>query len=562
MKDKQELLDELKKLKEVAEQGSAAYQRSKDFLYKGLVGTYLWWLEAKKIDGFLEEVYQENGLAVNEGDKGEKFTRIVRVIWNLDWTAKNAPKLQQWSNVLREIDKEYTNNRAAYKTAVEQKLYNLIDGAGGIRKFIGADKYIAADLESLKEARRSNKRGRQQILDDAKVREKHLELGKAYFATKAKSILNIDTKAPIPITADGYTLALLRQSSQSKNKYSLLATTSENALVEDSIIASYKTGKDDLPTSLRLLTEIIATQSIPLAMEKHRSAMQDSFTLTDANKERFKWTQNKRMLFRKKYKDILLSENRTDCSVVTRATPRTFPISIESDTFLRVNDRTFVENEIIQTRSQAMIAVDADKLIPKAKNKEAAHTHLLETTNKVTGRKRNLYFYPTSNLQDISQYQADIDDDTLGDAIWGGYVDKLWLEFAYATFVSSWIAQEGARYNQSKNKVAQVNFTSQRIKFQFFGENGNFGKHKEFDVPKVDRWSTTHKLPVATRDLIPVLNGISGMDVLGKVVIFAYQTAIHFEFSTDLAEYQIAVPSTDYKGKRKNSGFVEYREEV
>ncbi len=562
MTTKQELLTKLDELKGVAAEGTAAYQRSRDYLYKALVGTYLWWLEAKKIDNFLDEVYRENGLAVNDRDNNEKFTRIIRLIWNLDWTTKNAPKLQQWSYVLRELDKEYTQNKAAYKTAAQQKLYNLIDGAGGIRAFIGADKYAAADFASIKEHRRSNKKGRQQILDEAKVREKHLEFGKAYFATKATSILNIDSTAPIPTTTDGYTVALLRKSPNSKTKYSVLATTSESGLVEDLIIASYKIGKDDLPASLRLLTEIITTQSIPVAMEKYRFAMQDSFSVADANNEKFRWTQTKRLLFRHATKDILLSENRAECSVVTRVTPKVFPIQIAEDTFLRVNDRTFVENEIIQPRNQALISVDSDNLIRRVKTDEFAYSHTLETVNKVTGRKRSLYFYPVTNLQEISQFQADIDDDITGDALWGGYVDKLWLEFLHARFVSSWLAQEGEKYNHSKNKVAQINFSKTKLNFQFFGENGNFGKNKEFDVRKTERWSQSHKLPVATRDLMPVLHGICNMDVVGQLAIYGYQSAVHFEFRTDLANYQIAIPATDYKGKRKKAGFTGYRGEV
>ena len=141
MKTKNELLQKLNELKGLASDANDAYKRSRDYLYKGLVGTYLWWVDAKKIDGFLDEVYKANKLAVNDKDKDEKFTRILRVIWDLDWTKSKGASLQQWSNVLRGIDKEYTNNRAAYKTNAEQKLYNLIDDSGGIRKFIGADKY-------------------------------------------------------------------------------------------------------------------------------------------------------------------------------------------------------------------------------------------------------------------------------------------------------------------------------------------------------------------------------------------------------------------------------------
>jgi hypothetical protein len=561
MKSKNELLQKLNELKGLASDATDAYKRSREYLYKALVGTYLWWIDAKKIDGFLDEIYQTNGLAVNDKDKDEKFTRILRVIWNLDWTKGNAATLQQWSLVLREIDKEYTNNRAAYKTNAEQKLYNIIDDAGGIRKFIGADKYYIADLENHKTTSKAGKKNRQQLLDEIKIKEKHVELGKSYFATKARSILNIETNAPIPINSEGYTLALLRKSPSSNSKYSVLATLSDNNLIEDSIIASYKIGKDDLQPSLRLLTEIISTQSVPLAMEKHRAIMQDSFTILSEDKERTKWTQNKRLLFRKKTKDILLSENRAESSVVTIVKPKSFPISIDTDTFLRVNDRTFVENEIIQPRNIALVAADSDTLIRKTKE-ETAYTHVLGTENKVTGRKRNLYFYPITNIQELSQFQADIDEETLGDAIWGAQVDKIWIEYVNAIFVNNWLAQEGEKFNQSKNKLAQLNFTNQRIKFLYYGENGNFGKHKEFEVGKVEKWAENHKLPVATKDLIPVLNSLSSMDLVGKISIYAYQSALHFEFNTDIASYQIAIPSVSYKGKRTKVGFTYYKENV
>jgi hypothetical protein len=52
------------------------------------------------------------------------------------------------------------------------------------------------------------------------------------------------------------------------------------------------------------------------------------------------------------------------------------------------------------------------------------------------------------------------------------------------------------------------------------------------------------------------------MDVVGQLAIYGYQSAVHFEFRTDLANYQIAIPATDYKGKRKKAGFTGYRGEV
>ncbi len=92
MADKIELLKGLANLKGIAAEGTKAYQRSVEFLYRGLVGTYLWWREAKKIDGFLDELYRDNNLPADTEAATEKFTRLLRVIWQLDWT----PKKHRW----------------------------------------------------------------------------------------------------------------------------------------------------------------------------------------------------------------------------------------------------------------------------------------------------------------------------------------------------------------------------------------------------------------------------------------------------------------------------------
>ena len=83
------------------------------------------------------------------------------------------------------------------------------------------------------------------------------------------------------------------------------------------IVASYKRANDVAPSVLRLLTEVIQTQSLPVAMEKHRYALPDTYKVTAEDGRVLKVSQNKRVLFRNKQKDILLSENRTGCSVVT-----------------------------------------------------------------------------------------------------------------------------------------------------------------------------------------------------------------------------------------------------
>lgn len=208
-----------------------------------------------------------------------------------------------------------------------------------------------------------------------------------------------------------------------------------------------------------------------------------------------------------------------------------------------------------------MIDTDGEDRIPAAKG-VIPYTHRLETTHKVTGRKRNLYFYPLDNLQEISKFQPDIDANDLGDVIWGASVDKVWLEYLNAIFVNAWIEQEGIKYNYPKHKSATIEFSKRGLRIRYYGENGNFGKDKQFEVTSVWPNSKNCHLTFATKDLIPVLNGLCKMDVIGSMDIKAYHGSMHFIFKTELGKYEIAVPIADFKGKRIKKGFGAYREAV
>jgi hypothetical protein len=110
------------------------------YLYEGFASVYLWWLKAKEVDGFLEEQYQLHKIGGKEHEQ-EKFTRVLRLTWRLDWADESKAKLQQWSNALRKIDEEFKTNKDAYKTDAKKKIVLFIEDKGGLRKLIGADKY-------------------------------------------------------------------------------------------------------------------------------------------------------------------------------------------------------------------------------------------------------------------------------------------------------------------------------------------------------------------------------------------------------------------------------------
>ena len=131
MSTKAELQKALDRLIGDADEQTQLYESSIQRLYKTLGEVYLWWREAKKYDGFLEELYAKRNL-VQRGQE-EKFTRLVSLVWQMDWNGHEAPKLQNWAKALRGLHHEYETNRDAYQVQdASEKIRQFFNAMGGI----------------------------------------------------------------------------------------------------------------------------------------------------------------------------------------------------------------------------------------------------------------------------------------------------------------------------------------------------------------------------------------------------------------------------------------------
>ena len=97
MNSKQVLIKELDDIVQLTTKQDYHYVRGRAYLYEGFASVYLWWLKAKELDGFLAEQYQLYNIGGKEHEQ-EKFTRVLRLTWRLDWADESKAKLQQWSN--------------------------------------------------------------------------------------------------------------------------------------------------------------------------------------------------------------------------------------------------------------------------------------------------------------------------------------------------------------------------------------------------------------------------------------------------------------------------------
>ena len=557
MTNKQVLIKELEEIVELTTKQNYHYVRGRAYLYEGFASVYLWWLKAKELDGFLEEQYQLHNIGSMEG-KQEKFYRVLRLAWRLDWTDESRAKLQQWGNALRKIDEEYKTNKAAYKTDAKKKIVLFIEDRGGLRKLIGADKYDHDEDDDQKKGNGNKKSKPMRSEDDeVLVAQRHLQLGEEFFdATKA--ISSIQCTKPIMVNRKGYALALIRRSTG--GKFDVLATLSDETQIQQAIVSSYRRSNTVAPTVLRLLTEVIHTQSLPVAMEKHRYTLPDTIKLTADDGSTAKYSQNKRVLFRSKQQDILLSENRSSCSVVTIAKPKAKALASKQDVFLNVNDRRYLEQAIVQRNELSFYTTNDHLKVPVLRDTQKVASHRLVVENKVLGKKRAIYFYGVSSLSAHSRSQANVNSSADQPVLFKAVVNKLWLEKVNALFVSGWLLAYGDRIKWSKHNMLSLDFGNKGLVISHYGERGNFS-HKsvlmEFDTAGVGK---AMSLLVLSKDMLPLLSALADLEIVGKVTITVAENHIAFGYATELADYKVHVPSCALNGKRNKAAFEAYGE--
>jgi hypothetical protein len=275
-KSKEQLLVELDEIAAIASTQLDFYNRSNAYLYEGLAKAYMWWREATQLDGFLAEQYQLHDIRLNRlKNNEENFRGVIRLVWRMD-DATNASNalLQQWSYALRELHKEYESNPLQYKQEPIKRLVQLIESKNGIRSLIGADKYAKSFDEAEEEEEGKKGKIRRTPEDAKKIREKHLEIARAFYPTY-DGFSTIKTAKPITSVEKLYSLALVRKT-EDDAIYDVLATVDDDTLVEEALIASYKQHQSVSPYVIQLLTEVIQTQCLPKSLEQHKDALVDA----------------------------------------------------------------------------------------------------------------------------------------------------------------------------------------------------------------------------------------------------------------------------------------------
>jgi hypothetical protein len=294
-------------------------------------------------------------------------------------------------------------------------------------------------------------------------------------------------------------------------------------------------------------------------MERHRDTLQDSKKVTTASGEVLAVKQYKRLLFRKKQRDIVLSENRTACSVVTIVKPKASILASSKDVFLRVQDRRYLEQAIIQQKDLSIYTANDKSKVPVLRDTEVKASHKLVLENKLLRSRRAIYFYALDTVGEYSRAQADLNAEYAEAALWTATVDRLWIEKLYVGFVGGWLAELGEHITRPKHKTIIVEFGRTQLMFKHYGIGKNLTTpSQQFAVENVGNTSKPIKPMFLTKDLMPVLASLVAADFIGNVKIAVNEDLLTLSYKTALASYTVSVPTCTISAKRKTAAFAAY----
>lgn len=549
-KTKSELRKWLDGLAVEAADQTRLYDSSINKLYHCLSSLYMWWREAKQYEGFLDELYEEFNITTRRKNE-ENFVRVIRLTWRIDWDGSRGASLQKWSKALKEIHYEYETNKERYKFNSIDSLILFIRSSGGVSGLI-KDKTESDeetnDDDNKKPLKKKNKSQRQKE-NDARLKVRNKELAELYFENEAKAITKLESNEIAVATNDkSYAIALIRKKNEG---YQVLSVTENDDLIAEAMIRTYTRQHDSAPMTLRLINEVIQTQAYPIEFEKFRHSLSLRSKVKDENNKPMK--QIRRLIYRANSKDFLLSENRADCSVVTIAKPRNFKLNVKEDIFLSANDRTFVEQEIIQKRNLAFYEIVENKELVENKDEEVKASHYISSKYKIDGYIRNLYFYKTSTIKEENKQQAIFKPNELPS--WQAEINKEWVSQFNVRFLVSWLRSFGSSVNQRRNQVIRLDFGKQ-LTIHFDGENGVFSRLIKDFIQMNNVRGKELKLHFHARDLIPTLYALSEQDVIGKIKLATSEFALVINYRTAICEYSIAIPTTKKNGTRNKQSFA------
>lgn len=486
---------------------------------------------------YKESLYRNARIEFRKSD-GDNFNPFLRLVCEFPkaLTPTDRVTLSQWNLACQRLLAEVKRDEALYRAdnAVE-RLMAYMETHGGVVGLI----FGKTDFDENPKRKTSGSHE----YDDLRAQVANEVLEKLY------------GMHPNQVRATGGMFSVLLARAKGPD-LEILGTSYDLTLVETLAVATaYKT-RGFLPYTLRSLLDVMITQTFPgfaLPTNSRGKWFRENYNerSTVKNENGQPTTTSKRLLL-KRTNELLLSQARSEVSVVTRCSLKKPLTDTEMTVRLNSNDRVRIEEWIETGEYVHLTAIPDDKLGPAP---TPTSVRGLQVINRRTSKEKNLHFHPL-NDESSGSFQAEFKRDTFVPD-WSFEVAADWTSSIRRRWANNWFEGLG-RHNQIKrrhNRRLKV-IVSQREFTIIYNMDGTIHPKEVIQLPEgVNGASVETETLYFSKDLGPVLFNLADALIEGPLTIAGNSHALVFRYSTGIGEFEIAVPTLVHDDQRDGSLF-------
>ena len=518
---------------------------------------YFWWRDARCEDGYLEACYEKADITFNKTKRDVNFRPLLRLV-NSNQISEN--ELTQWSKALLAIHADFEGNPEHYAIDPVEKIEYFIKNNGGKTGLAGYfKKQPLDDLDADDELDES-------LLFNLNDKEFSPTLRQEAEAFYGKSTaIQSSHYPPLYTTADGFSVVVVKQGSQGLQ---VIGSLNDTDFVDSALVNTYRDDLSALPLTMRCVLETLHVLNIPNILATSFAKFKEASGTEKGHK---------RLIYRPKTADFLLSCTQASSSVVLIATPKSPILPRESgDIFLPTSTRQSVEVRLLHQRMFNLFKPSAATVFNPVQAGIASHYVTLNTklavddidgitSEQVEQHTENLNhpplsFIPFHAIFGKPQWQTDIKS---GDftADWQAIVTLHWLRDAASAFFDRWIVEYGKKANRPVNKTLNLWFSDAELLVGYeFDKALGYDNALALEFPS-NCSSGAIALTVCSIDFAFTLRQIAALNICGGITMSANAEVLHLAFETEANAYTCSIPSAAENGKRNPAAFVAYHPE-
>jgi len=547
------------------------HRQGKRFFITNLVETVIFWKKGSSVKNYLPNLLGNKILTATGKPKkfkmvvnhGHNFAPLLNQLWaNHSECELVAKKTNRLSRAMNTIDKMITDQGPVVDTTTE-KIVDQIVKNGGLSGLVS---YGSKVNSSTNENMIADSAADQQLCkkDMALSNEEKRKL----FAQGLEHFNNVTVlptanfNAHIAVNDENMSLVLVRQNPT--GDFSVIGDVQDKSQIESVVAAKYSGDISSISPSMRVVMEILMTQCLPNRLqETYKKLLEVAGKFGDGSKSHVV----RRLFYKHAAKTFVLSPIRAESGVITIAKPLAEVFEdqslIEEDLQLSTMSRRNLEREIISARKFKSYLVEDEQgigLIPCGNSFSHGQNMIGIEKEKSNSQKRFQVIFDPENTdtESIRQACVDIEDFDAKTPLWSRTVSADWIKTFNAAFTSKWMDNHAKYMARNNQKNIELEFSRKSLQLGFFSDGKEYDCKVQVEVP-VSMESRSVSAYVLSKDFAIAMHGLDDLKITKDVQLRLYKSLLRITYWTDVAAYELLIPTCNSSGVRHTDGFYEYR---